>query len=120
MNRHILLAAFAALSLTACNITNYDAVKPTASKQDIAEARNKLSGIEGMKVTDEGYITYFEMVPHGYMWDTQSIKQASYEGACENLYDFLEMGFVVKIGFKGEGGREEHFDKARCDAEETN
>ena len=120
MKNQFLLSSLAALALSACNVTNYQATEPTAAFHDIKEAKIKLSGIDNMKVTDDGYITYFESVPHGYMWDTQVIKQMSQEGACENLYDFLELGFVVKIGFKGEGGREEHFDLARCNADETN
>ncbi|KJY70364.1 hypothetical protein [Vibrio nigripulchritudo] len=117
-----LIAAASMLSVLAgCNLTNYEPTPPNVTPENIEIARQAFSEVPELKVSDDGYISYVASLPSsGYKWQTTTIKKISYEWSCDNLYSFLEMGFVTKIFFKGKGGREEYFDKARCDAEETN
>ncbi|MBD1559222.1 hypothetical protein HC752_19970 [Vibrio sp. S9_S30] len=110
-----------ALLLSACNINNYQAAAPTASEKDIEMAKEALAHIPNMKVTEDGYIEYVQSLPSsGYKWNTTTINKISKEWSCKQAYNFLEKGFVTRMFFKGQGGREEYFDKARCDAEEAN
>ncbi|CCO47637.1 conserved exported hypothetical protein [Vibrio nigripulchritudo SOn1] len=108
--------------LAGCSVNNYEPAAPTASKSDIEMARQWLSEVENLEVKDDGYIHYTESLPggSGYYWKTTTIRKISKEWSCGSMYPLLEKGFVVRMFFKGKGGKEEYFDKARCDAEETN
>ncbi|MBY6199382.1 hypothetical protein [Vibrio hangzhouensis] len=105
-----------AVVLSACSGTFEQLSSPTASRLDIERARENLAHIDQLTVTDEGYITYYQTLPHGYKWRTSVIKQNSYTWSCETMYYLLLKGFVIKMGYKGKGGREEHFDLAKCNA----
>ncbi|GLQ71975.1 hypothetical protein [Vibrio penaeicida] len=116
------LTVISSLLLAACSVNNYQATKPSASEKDIEIAKESLAHIPNLTVTDEGYIEYIKSLPggSGYFWKTTTINKISKEWSCQHAYKFLERGFVTRMFFKGQGGREEYFDKARCDAEETN
>ncbi|EHZ2746363.1 hypothetical protein OC523_000040 [Vibrio vulnificus] len=118
MRKCLLLTMLAGLA--ACNTMNYQASAPTAAPELVAALQNELKEIQDLKVTDEGYIDYYVWVPEGYQWDTHAIKKGGYEWACEDMRDLLSQGFVVRMGFKGNGGREEHYDFDRCEQEATN
>ncbi|EGR0789444.1 hypothetical protein EWS92_18445 [Vibrio vulnificus] len=118
MRKCLLLTMLAGLA--ACNTMNYQASAPTAAPELVAVLQDELKEIQDLKVTDEGYIDYYVWVPEGYQWDTHAIKKGGYEWACEDMINALRQGFVVRMGFKGKGGREEHYDFARCEQEASN
>lgn len=101
-------------TIVGCKVNDYQTIQPFASAQDIDIVQQQFADIEDIEVTDDGYITYYKWIKNGYRWRTSVIKSSSNQWACETMIDYLEHGFVIKIGFKGTGGREEHFDYDRC------
>ncbi|WP_104398631.1 hypothetical protein [Vibrio penaeicida] len=122
MKLRTLVVTLGILLTAGCGIKSYEPTAPTASENDIKMAREWLSDVSNLKISDDGYINYVEALPgsSSYKWNTTNIKRISQEWSCGNMYPLLEKGFVIRLLFKGKGGKEELYDKARCDAEETN
>ncbi|SON51216.1 hypothetical protein [Vibrio tapetis] len=111
-----------ALVLAGCSSNDYQVVKPFASSEDIEMVQQQFAEVENLDVSDDGYISYYTWNEEGFRWNTSAIKKMSNEWACNEMIEYLQHGFVIKIGFKGKGGREEHFDLNRCtnNTDETN
>ncbi|WP_070970198.1 hypothetical protein [Vibrio sonorensis] len=114
--KRVFIACFAAaFALLGCQSTNTQTAEPYVERYDIQQAQAAFADVEHVTVSDEGYIEYIEQVPNGYQWKTTVIRSHSRQVACEDLYELLELGFVIKMTFTGKGGRTEHFDVHRCD-----
>ena len=117
MNKYAWVLLVLTLVIGGCANSLKEVSLPSASADDVELAREHLAHINDLSVTDTGYITYYVWVEEGFVWNTSSIKSSSYEWSCETMIQFLEAGFVIKMGFKGKGGREEHYDLAKCQAD---
>ncbi len=112
--------AFCALSsvlLTACQTTSVEEIQTSASANTIEEAKKALAPHRDFSVTENGIIHFTQGLPVGSRWSTAHIVEISYRISCENLRWFVDNGMVVRMQFKGTGGRTEDYDKNRCETE---
>lgn len=106
-----------AMLLTACQTTSVEQLQPTASLDTINKAKEVVSSHEHFNVTDNGVIHFSQNVPVGSRWSTAHIVEAGYRVSCESLRWFVDRGMVVRVQFKGKGGRTEDYDQSRCETD---
>ncbi|CZF84868.1 hypothetical protein GCE9029_04665 [Grimontia celer] len=114
MNK-IVIALFLSSLLAACMATKDSSpYKPTASSDDIAEAKEAFANNKYVDVDDNGFIVVSDRVPSGYKWEETVMRQVAYETACEKLKGFIDRGFVVNFWAKGRGGNYTFYNDKKC------
>lgn len=110
-----MLAVTAALALSGCQTLDASKLHTDASPQTIAEAKKDLSGIEDLKVLDNGVIYYTLKKPSDLQWDTVGVNAVSYRLACKNLKYFIDKGMLMRLHFQG--GATQDYNAERCQTE---
>ncbi|AXN32204.1 hypothetical protein [Vibrio coralliilyticus] len=115
--KHIAVACLSALALSACQTTNIEDLQPTASQETINTAKEHLSDVKGMKVTDNGVIYYVRTLPGNSRWKTAHVNEISYRVSCEDLRWYIERGMIVRVHHRGNSGSTQDYDLTRCETE---
>ncbi|MEZ9525091.1 hypothetical protein [Enterovibrio norvegicus] len=117
-----MLVAMCTLSLVACKTTTTadSPYKPTASLEDINNAKQTFEGYKRISVTDDGFIVFRQGLQPKEYWLTSAVRRIGYEISCEELRDYLERGFVANIRLDGQGGIYDFYNTERCDQEAEN
>lgn len=110
-----MLAATAALALSGCQTLDASKLHTNASPQTIAEAKKDLSGIDDLKVLDNGVIYYYIKKPSEANWDRVWVNAASYRIACKYLKVFVDRGMTVRMYYQGEAAHD--YNAERCQTE---
>ncbi|ARC91139.1 hypothetical protein TW78_08820 [Vibrio coralliilyticus] len=115
--KHIAVACLSALALSACKTKSLEELQPTADQETINTAKEYLSDIKDLRVTDHGVIYYSASLPGNSRWATAHIIELSYRYSCEELRWYVERGMIVRMQFRGNSGTTRDYDLARCETE---
>ncbi len=103
--------------LPGCQTVSVEQIKTSASQATINQAKRAIEPLQHFSVLENGVIYYSRRLPPNSKWSMVKVAEISYRIPCQDLRRFIDQGMIVRMQYKGAGGRTSDYDKKRCEAD---